>query len=152
MRVKESMMAGILRPDPQSDADAGRTVARSAMGVLAHPAPMPSPKRRTVSGMRLPGSSIVLLVAAVMTAATLSRGAAAQDLVDAERGRALYENHCQVCHTPRVHSRANRLPVSRAELREIVDNWQRQEALGWSTQDVADVVEYLNRTRYGYAR
>lgn len=86
-----------------------------------------------------------------LAAAMLSGAAAAQALPDAERGRALYENHCQVCHTPRVHSRANRLPISRGELREIVDNWQRQEALGWSSQDVADVVEFLNRTRYGYA-
>ncbi len=92
-----------------------------------------------------------MLAAVMATAAALSGGAAAQNLVDAERGRALYENHCQVCHTPKVHSRVNRLPVNRAELREIVDNWQRQEALGWSTQEVADVVEYLNRTRYGYA-
>lgn len=86
-----------------------------------------------------------------LAAAVVSGTAAAQALPDAGRGRALYENHCQVCHTSRVHSRANRLPISRAELREIVDNWQRQEALGWSSQDVADVVEFLNQTRYGYA-
>lgn len=75
----------------------------------------------------------------------------AQGIPDLERGRALYENHCQVCHTPRVHSRANKLPVSQAELRDIVDRWQREEKLRWSGQDVTDVVEYLGRTRYGYA-
>jgi hypothetical protein len=50
-----------------------------------------------------------------------------------------------------VHSRANRLPINRAELREIVDRWQREEHLRWSAQDVTDVVEFLGRTRYGYA-
>ncbi len=74
-----------------------------------------------------------------------------QGLPDPERGRALYENHCQVCHTPRVHSRANRLPINREELRDIVDRWQREERLRWSSQEVTDVVEFLNRTRYGYA-
>jgi len=96
-----------------------------------------------------------------VTSATLARWLAAglclyigavgaQSPADAERGRALYENHCQVCHTPRVHSRVDRLPIKPAELREIVDRWQREEKLRWSEQDISDVVEYLNRTRYGY--
>lgn len=99
-----------------------------------------------VNGKRLQAA----MVASCLTVA-VAGPVAAQAPADVERGRALYENHCQVCHTSRVHSRANRLPISRAELREIVDNWQRQEALGWSSQEVADVVEFLNRTRYGYA-
>jgi hypothetical protein len=40
--------------------------------------------------------------------------------------------------------------MSQAELRDIVDRWQREEKLRWSAQDISDVVEYLNRTRYGY--
>jgi mono/diheme cytochrome c family protein len=88
-----------------------------------------------------------------LLAAVLIAGAGdgiAQLPADAERGRALYENHCQVCHTPKVHSRADRLPINQAELRAIVDRWQQAENLRWSGQDVADVVDYLNRTRYGY--
>jgi mono/diheme cytochrome c family protein len=77
--------------------------------------------------------------------------AAAQSPPDAERGRRLYENHCQACHTSRVHSRANRLPMNQTELREIVDRWQGEEKLRWSAQDIGDVVEYLNRTLYGYS-
>lgn len=102
-----------------------------------------------MNGGCLQAAMIVLCLAVAAVAAV--RPVAAQDPADVERGRALYENHCQVCHTSRVHSRVNRLPVSRTELREIVDNWQRQEALSWSSGDVADVVEFLNRTRYGYA-
>jgi hypothetical protein len=67
-----------------------------------------------------------------------------------ERGRALYENHCTVCHTSQVHARVNRIPVSRAEMREIVESWQTQQKLVWSTQEVEDVVEFLNRTRYQF--
>jgi len=69
---------------------------------------------------------------------------------DSGRGRLLYENHCQACHTPRVHTRVNRLPLKLDELRRIVDGWQRQEKLNWTAEDIADVVEYLNSTIYRY--
>jgi len=88
-----------------------------------------------------------LAVAAVLlllSAATYAQAA------DAERGRALYENHCQVCHTPGVHSRVNRLAMTRAEVRDIVENWQKQQALRWTDDEVADVVEFLNQTRYRF--
>ena len=71
-------------------------------------------------------------------------------LPSAERGRALYENHCVVCHTSKVHMRVNRLPASRAEVHDLVEKWQAQEKLAWSTQEVEDVVEFLNRTRYQF--
>ena len=93
--------------------------------------------------------AVRLLLLAALIAVPLP--ASGQGPPDPERGRALYENHCQVCHTPRVHSRVNKLPINRDELREIVDRWQREERLRWSSQDVTDVVEFLNRTRYGYA-
>ncbi len=69
---------------------------------------------------------------------------------DPARGRALYENHCLVCHTSQVHSRVNRIAISRLELREIVEKWQVQQKLVWSAQDVEDVVEFLNLTRYQF--
>jgi hypothetical protein len=49
-----------------------------------------------------------------------------------------------------VHARVNRIAVSRAEVREIVEGWQRQQKLLWSAQEVDDVVEFLNRTRYQF--
>lgn len=100
---------------------------------------------------RIPGLPELWQVAAVAALIVLSLPASAQEVPDPVRGRALYENHCQVCHTPRVHSRANKLPIKRAELREIVDRWQREEQLRWSAQEVNDVVEFLGRMRYGYA-
>lgn len=83
--------------------------------------------------------------------ATLPLRAASADIPDPQRGQALYENHCQFCHTPKVHSRPNKLPVTRNELRAIVNNWQRQQNLGWTDSDTEDVVEYLNRTKYRFA-
>jgi mono/diheme cytochrome c family protein len=88
--------------------------------------------------------------AAMLLLALPSSFALAQ-IADAERGRMLYENHCQFCHTPQVHSRPNKPSLSRGEVSGIVDQWQRQQNLAWSRQDVADVMEYLSRTRYRFA-
>ena len=90
-------------------------------------------------------ASILLLVAAG------SASAAETYTPDLERGRALYEQHCQHCHTPRIHSRPNKLPLTRDELAAIVDHFRRTENLGWTPEEVKDVVEYLNRTRYRFA-
>jgi mono/diheme cytochrome c family protein len=67
---------------------------------------------------------------------------------DPSRGQMLYENHCRFCHTPKVHERPNKAPLTRAQLRSIVNDWQRQEGLSWTPQDTDEVVEYLVRTRY----
>lgn len=85
------------------------------------------------------------LACAALLAAALPAAAA-----DIARGRALYENHCQQCHTPKIHARANKLPLTRHELRLIVDDWRRQVNLPWTPEEVDDVVGYLNATRYRY--
>jgi len=76
--------------------------------------------------------------------------ASATDTPNFERGRALYENHCQHCHTASIHSRPNRLPLTRDELTGIVDHFRRTANLGWTPEEIDDVVEYLNRTRYRF--
>ena len=78
--------------------------------------------------------------------------AAETDTPNFERGRELYELHCQYCHTPRIHSRPNQLPLTRDELAGIVDHFRCAENLGWTPEEIDDVVEYLKRTRYRFAR
>jgi mono/diheme cytochrome c family protein len=80
----------------------------------------------------------------------VSPAAHAAGVPDLDRGRLLYENHCQVCHTPNIHRRAKRLPLNATELRVIVDQWQQEEKLGWSAQDIDDVVQFLRQTRYRF--
>jgi mono/diheme cytochrome c family protein len=84
--------------------------------------------------------------------AVLLGAAAAQaaEVPSVERGRLLYENHCEVCHTPSIHRRPNPIPLNAAELRDIVNHWQKQGRLNWSEQDVADVVQFLRETRYRF--
>ena len=76
--------------------------------------------------------------------------AAGAEPPDLARGRALYENHCQVCHTQKVHTRPNRMILTAAEMREVVDRWQREENLRWSAQDIDDVVHFLGVTLYKF--
>jgi mono/diheme cytochrome c family protein len=90
-----------------------------------------------------------LLGAAALAVAT---GTAGQPVPDLERGRALYQNHCVVCHTSKVHRREPPLPLSLEELRSIVTLWARQEGLRWSRDDIEDVVHYLDRAHYRFSR
>ncbi len=92
----------------------------------------------------------MLRMAAGLAVAAATAAVQAADLPDLERGRALYENHCRICHTQQVHERPNRLSIDLADLRLIVDNWQKQERLRWSAQEVDDVVWFLNQTRYRF--
>ena len=89
---------------------------------------------------------------AFMAGVALASSAAAADLPDPERGRALYENHCVVCHTSKVHRRYPPSAIDREALRYIVRVWTEEQNLRWSEDDIRDVVEYLNRVYYQYDR
>jgi mono/diheme cytochrome c family protein len=90
-----------------------------------------------------------ILGAVALAAAGASAG---QSVPNLERGRALYENHCVVCHTSKVHRREPPLPITLEELRSIVALWARQEGLRWSRDDIEDVVHYLDRTHYRFLK
>lgn len=86
---------------------------------------------------------------AAVVALALAMGAQAADV---ERGRALYENHCQSCHTSKVHGRPDRWPGTVADLRRAVTQWKVNEKLPWSGDEIEDVVAYLNATQYRFSR
>jgi cytochrome c2 len=67
---------------------------------------------------------------------------------DAERGRLLYENHCQRCHTSVVHVREQRKATTPAALRGWIDRWSADLKLGWTPEDSNDVYQYLNHRYY----
>jgi len=95
------------------------------------------------------GAAISLFAAGSLAIPAAGWGAEWPDL---ERGRALYENHCVVCHTPKVHRRAPRLPLHTDDLRFIVTVWTSQQGLRWSRDDIEDVVHYLDRTYYKFEK
>ena len=89
---------------------------------------------------------------ALLLAVVGARAAAAADGTppDAARGRVLYEQRCGACHTPGIHARSEKLPMTRDELRMLVDTFRRQGGIAWTRDEIEDVVEYLNRTRYRF--
>ena len=95
------------------------------------------------------GAAIALLAAVSLAIPVAGSGA---ELPDLKRGRALYENHCIVCHTPKVHRRVPSLPLHTDDLRFIVTLWASQQGLRWSRDDIEDVVYYLDRTYYGFEK
>jgi len=93
--------------------------------------------------------AMALLFAGIATATALAADARAPD---AARGQVLYEQHCGACHTAGIHYRRDTLPVSRDDLRGLVDVFRRQAGVAWTPEEIEDVVEYLNRTRYHFPR
>ena len=78
----------------------------------------------------------------------LCTGGAQAQTADLERGRALYQRHCIVCHTEKVHRRVPSVAANKDHLRFIVTVWVMHESMRWSKQDIEDVVHYLDRTYY----
>lgn len=93
--------------------------------------------------------AIALLGAGALAVVLPGWGAETPNL---ERGRALYENHCIVCHTAKVHRRVPALPLGIGDLRYIVTLWASQQGVRWSAEDIEDVVDYLNRTHYRFEK
>jgi len=94
------------------------------------------------------GIAIALIVGGGLGGAPAGWGAESPDLA---RGRALYENHCTVCHTAKVHHRRpGPLPLGVDDLRYIVALWATQQGLSWSREDIEDVVYYLDRAHYRF--
>ena len=69
---------------------------------------------------------------------------------DAQRGRELYDTHCVACHYERIHKRdaSRSLIRSLAQLR--IEVAQRAALTGqrFTTDDLDDIAEYLNRSHY----
>jgi hypothetical protein len=94
---------------------------------------------------RTRGSRCAMVVACLSAFPLAGSGA---EMPDSERGRALYENHCLTCHGRSVHARTGKAPLSRRELVQVVEQWQRAEHLQWSAEDTRDVVAYLESEVY----
>lgn len=91
-----------------------------------------------------------LIRTVVILLAGLLAGWGAPAAADTQRGRLLYENHCQVCHTSVVHVRDQRKAKSPAELRAFILRWSGELKLKWSDDELADVYRHLNNLYYKF--
>lgn len=67
-----------------------------------------------------------------------------------DRGQALYENHCTSCHDEAVHKRKDHRASSINDLHKWVMAWSFHAQLGWSGEDIDDVVDFLNVHYYRF--
>ena len=66
------------------------------------------------------------------------------------RGELLYQTHCVACHDTQVHWRDRKLATDWTGLSEQVRRWQANAGLGWTNDEIDDVVRYLNTTIYRF--
>ena len=104
-----------------------------------------------IAAWAIRATSIAVLGAALAGCAA-PPSSEAGDVRDFERGRALYDNNCRVCHTSKVHRRVPQLPVNEEELYRIVLTWVHYEGLSWTSEEVEDVVYYVNRVYYHFPK
>lgn len=62
---------------------------------------------------------------------------------DQERGQALHDTFCVMCHAPAVYTRPDRLANTYLEVRQQVERWQGNARLRWSQSDIDAVTEYV---------
>jgi mono/diheme cytochrome c family protein len=69
---------------------------------------------------------------------------------DAQRGKALYDIHCVVCHYERIHDRdaSRSLIRSLAQLRVEVMQRAALTKQRFTLEDLDDIAAYLNRSHY----
>src|SRR5262245_36607581 len=67
---------------------------------------------------------------------------------DFERGRALYDNHCRMCHESLAFKRGDKIAKDYEEVRAQVNRWQTNTSLHWSVEDIENVASYVAKTYY----
>jgi len=75
----------------------------------------------------------------------------AQLMADTQRGAALYENHCQACHTDAIHQRNNSKVENRSALLAWITAWSTHAGLNWNKEDIEDVAGFMNLTYYRFS-
>ena len=92
-------------------------------------------------------SKVCLVVAGV--SGMVSGPAAASDL---ERGKALHDTFCVMCHAPAIYSRSDRLANTYLEVRQQVERWQGNARLRWTQSDIESVTDYVADQYYKIPR
>jgi mono/diheme cytochrome c family protein len=94
--------------------------------------------------MRFPCIPAIAMLAASLAWSPLALAA------DADRGRNLYESHCEGCHAESVHGREKRAATDFESARSWVRRWGVNLGLAWTEDDVNDVTVYLNSRYYRF--
>ncbi len=74
----------------------------------------------------------------------------AASAVNFDRGRQLYENHCQACHSNLLHTPEARKINTLSALQRQVAAWGIHAGQDWGSEEVNDVTLYLDRMFYRF--
>ncbi len=96
--------------------------------------------------MRFEGM-LIAGAAAVLSMMPFTAGAG-----DLERGAALHDTFCIMCHSPELYGRDDRVANNYMEIRQQVERWQGNAKLRWSAHDIESVADYLAEKYYKVAR
>ena len=91
-----------------------------------------------------------MLLLGLLLQAALPLRAQSPAISATSRGELLYTTHCIACHTTQVHWRDRRLVTDFSSLVAQVGRWQKNTGLDWSSEEILDVVQYLNATIYRF--
>lgn len=92
--------------------------------------------------------ALAAALGACSTSSSTSSASVAGAVPDVQRGRLLYENSCNACHTTQPHWRSKRLVVTWGDLVAQVTRWQGIAGLNWTSDDIRDVAVFLNEEFY----
>jgi mono/diheme cytochrome c family protein len=81
---------------------------------------------------------------------TIAFGLASGNAVsaDLERGQALHETHCRMCHDSVAYKRDKKIAATYDDVRAQVVRWETNSSLHWSEEDIDNVAAYLAKTYY----
>lgn len=88
-------------------------------------------------------------VAGLLGAVLLTQ-ASAVPAVSADRGRQLYENQCQACHSKLVHTKEAHKINTLSDLQRRVAAWGIHAGQDWGPEETNDVTLYLDRVFYHF--
>ena len=69
---------------------------------------------------------------------------------DAQRGNTLHDSRCTACHDSSVYTRPDHKIRSLDALRAQVTRCSQAAGANWNSNDISDVVEYLDQTYYHF--
>ena len=67
---------------------------------------------------------------------------------DLDRGRALHDTHCRMCHDSVAYKRDKKIADTYETVRAQVVRWETNSSLRWSEEDIDNVTAYLTKTYY----
>jgi mono/diheme cytochrome c family protein len=67
---------------------------------------------------------------------------------DLDRGRALHDTHCRMCHDSVAYKRDKKIADTYETVRAQVVRWETNSSLRWSEEDIDNVTAYVTKTYY----